>query len=236
MKPSILISSGDAEFYLLLSHILEVDGFAAALVDGVEETFDRAAEMQPQAIVMDCRPGSFCGADACLLLKRNPDTAMIPVVALVSPGAENQHVDLLKAGVDESFIRPFAPAKLLDFLHATLAHEMRNGFHENGNGYSLHYGDIEMSLDTYRVRCGGRAIHLGPIEFRLLRHLLRKPGQVFSRDELISAAWPENIYVEARTVDVHIGRLRKTLKSVVDADMIRTVRSAGYALAEKTLG
>ncbi len=229
MKPLILICTADADFYLLLSHILEVDGFASVLADTIEETFLLAAEKQPEAAILDCQPDSFSGAEVCERLKQDPQTQDIPVVALIGAGAETQHVDLLKAGVDESFIRPVAPAKLLGFLQTNLAeHPLSDDASEGGK--FLNYGDIEMSLVHYRVSRGGQDIHLGPIEFRLLHHLLQNPGQVFSRDELISAAWPENIYVELRTVDVHIGRLRRALATVEGTDVIRTVRSAGYAL------
>lgn len=233
MKPLILINSRDADFYLLLNHILEVDGFTTMLADGIEETVNLAAEKEPESIVLDCRPGSFSGADACARLKQDAEICHIPVVALISPGAERQQVELLKSGVDESFVRPVAPAKLLDFLRARLAKNKPGPNRANGDSQSLTFGDIEMNLDTYRVRRNGAEVHLGPIEFRLLRYLLQHPEQVFSREELIGAAWPENIYVGLRTVDVHIGRLRKTLKSVAETDVIRTVRSAGYALSEQ---
>lgn len=230
MKPLILISSGDADFYLLLSHILEADGFNTILAGGIEETLHLVMEKEPQAIVLDCRPGVFSGADVCTRLKQNPQTFSITTVALIGPGAESQFVDLLKAGVDESFVRPIAPVKLLDFLQTMLANTepILNGVDVRRN--CLNYADIVMNLNTRRVRRNGIEIHLGPIEFKLLRHFLQTPEQVFSRDELISAAWPDNIYVEARTVDVHMGRLRKTLKREAGTDVIRTVRAAGYAL------
>lgn len=231
MKPLILISTADADLYLLLSHILEVDGFTPLLADTVEETIFVATEKSPEAAILDCQPSSFSGTDVCKKLKLDPQTQSIPVVALIRPGAEEQHVDLLKAGVDEIFIRPFAPAKLLDFLRAKLT-DVRVDSGADGRDQVLIYGGIEMSLIHYRVCRNGKKIHLGPIEFRLLHHLIKSPGKVFSRDELISAAWPENIFVELRTVDVHIGRLRKALECLEGTDMIRTVRSAGYALRE----
>jgi two-component system phosphate regulon response regulator PhoB len=232
VKPLVLVNSRDVDFYLLINHILQVDGFAAALVGSKEEMLCIAAQKLPVAILLDCRPQSFSGVSTCAQLKQNPKTASISVVAFVSPGLENQYVDLLRAGVDESFVRPIAPAKLLNFLHERLA-SLNGASRANGSDESLYYGDIEMSLNTLRVYRNGTEIHLGPIEFRLLRHLLENPGHVFSRDQLINAAWPQNIFVEARTVDVHIGCLRRSLKRATGIDVIRTVRSAGYALNDQ---
>lgn len=233
MNTNVLVSSENVEFYLLLKHILEVDGFNPALAGSIEETIRLVAEEQPAAIVLDCRSGAFSGADICTQLKQEPSTSSIPIVALVGPGAEYQYVDLLKTDVDESLPGPVAPAKLLDFLRKKLVIGQSVQNYVDGNARYLNYGDIEMNLDAFRVHRNGNKIHLGPIEFKLLRHLLQCPGQVFSRDELIGAVWPDNIYVEVRTVDVHIGRLRKSLKLEGGTDVIRTVRSEGYALNDK---
>ncbi|TIY04511.1 MAG: response regulator transcription factor [Mesorhizobium sp.] len=205
MKPLVLICSQDAEFYLFLSHILEVDGFATEPAGGAKEALALADEREFRAVVLDCGPASITGSPICARLKRQPRTGGLPIIALIAPGAENQHLDLLKAGIDESFVRPIAPAKLLDCLRARLAL-------------------------TKRGRGNGHDIHLGPIEFNVLRLLIEAPGKVFSRDELIGAAWPANIHVGARTVDVHISRIRKALKTASPGSVIRTVRSAGYSL------
>ena len=135
---------------------------------------------------------------------------------------------LREAGANESFVRPLAPAQLLDFLRATLAAFPMTA----GEDRRLRFADLEMNLNTYRVFRNSQEVHLCPIEFRLLRHMLARPGKVFTRDELIRAAWPSNIFVDARTVDVHIGRLRRTLKAAAERDLIRTVRSAGYAVSD----
>ncbi|WEX91621.1 response regulator transcription factor (plasmid) [Sinorhizobium garamanticum] len=229
MKPLVLICSQDAELYLFLSHILGEDGFTSEPAGGVKEALALTDEREFQAVVLDCGPTSATGSTICVRLKGEPRTARLPVIALIAPGAENQHLDLLKAGIDESFVRPVAPAKLLDFLRAKLALPKRGS---NGieNGSWLCCGSLEMKFDAHRVRGNGHNIHLGPIEFNLLRHLLEAPGKVFSRDELISAAWPDNIHIGARTVDVHISRIRKALKSASPGSVIRTVRSAGYSL------
>jgi two-component system phosphate regulon response regulator PhoB len=229
MKPVILIYSIDMEFYSLLNHILDVAGFASKLTNSAEEAFLAAARNRPFAIILDCQPSSPF-AELCARLKQDQKTADIFVVALVGHNAEAQYADLLKAEVDESFVRPLTPARLLDALRSALA-ALPFVPREGDQHRRLSFADIEMNLNTYRVYRAGKELHLCPIEFRILRHLLARPGQVFSRDELIRAVWPDNIFVDARTVDVHIGRLRRTLKAVAETDMIRTVRSAGYALA-----
>ncbi|QPC96010.1 DNA-binding response regulator (plasmid) [Mesorhizobium sp. INR15] len=229
MKPLIVICSHDAEFYLVLSHILAVDGFTSALASNVDEMLELAAETPVQAWVLDCRPDNQM-AVTCSRLRQDTRTTSLPVVALIAPGAESQHIALLKSGIDESFVRPLAPAKLLDYLRSRLG----TGRQSRQAGMSLAYGDIEMQLDTHHVRCNGREILLGPIEFKLLRHMLQNTQKVLSRDELIGVAWPGNVYVGPRTVDVHISRLRKSLKQASDNNVIRTVRLGGYALESHT--
>ncbi|MGX9181655.1 winged helix-turn-helix domain-containing protein [Mesorhizobium sp. BHbdii] len=234
MKPLVLICSEDAEFYLFLSHILEVDGFATELAGGVEETVRQATEREPQAVVLDCQPASAVGQAICARLKGEIRTSARPVVALIAPGAaEHQHLDLLKTGIDESFVRPFAPAKLLAYLRAELGMAPLGSDGGEG-GESLIFGELEIRPASHRVRCNGHQLHLGPIEFNLLCHLIENPGKACSRDELIGAAWPANIHVGPRTVDVHISRLRRTLKKVSSENVIRTIRSAGYALEQET--
>jgi two-component system phosphate regulon response regulator PhoB len=234
MKPSIAICSQDPEFYLLLSHILEVDGFTSALAGTIEEVLELAAKNSVQAVVLDCRPDNQVAASSARL-KAHARTSALPCVALVSPGAEIQHIELLRSGIEERFVRPIAPAKLLECLRAKLAIGKSP---ETGsqNGKSLRYSDVEMQIETHRVRCNGREILLGPIEFRLLRYMLERPEKVISRDEFIGVGWPDSVNVGARTVDVHISQLRKLLKQSCRSAAIRTVRLAGYALEHRASG
>ncbi|MDX8527966.1 response regulator transcription factor [Mesorhizobium sp. MSK_1335] len=228
MKPLVLICSQDAEFYLFLSHILEVDGFSAELID-VEDAVPQAAEREPQAVVLDCLPAGAIGPTICARLKSEVEAGAVRVVALIAPGAEHQHVELIKTGIDESFMRPFAPAKLLAYLRRELA-VARLGLNGRNGRESLNCGPLEIRLASHRVNCNGEQLHLGPIEYNLLCYLIENPGKVCFRDELVHAAWPHNIHVGPRTVDVHISRLRKTL---APHNFIRTIRSAGYALEEQ---
>lgn len=231
MKPLIVICSQDAEFYLLLNHILEVDGFSCALAGSIDEVLALAAQKQVQAVVLDCRPDNRMAAGSASL-KQDARTSALPCVALVSPGAEAQHIQLLRSGVDERFVRPFAPVKLLEYLRARLAVGQTSGQGPQDSKL-LAYSDVEMQIDAHRVRCAGKDISLGPIEFKLLRHMLANPEKVISREELITAAWPNSASVSARMVDVHISQLRKLLKRSSHSVGIRTVRLAGYALEDK---
>ncbi|MCT7378250.1 response regulator transcription factor [Chelativorans salis] len=232
MKPLVVICSQSAEFYLILEHILRVDGFDSVLAGNLEEALRLAAETTPAAFVLDCGRNGLFGPDLCTRLKQEEVTRAIPVVGLIAPGAEDQHIALLKAGVDESLVRPVAPAKLLDYLRARLP-RAQQPLSALGGGDTLVYGDLEIRPESGRVRCGGKEVQLGAIEFRLLRVLLEYPDRTFGRAELIAAAWPENIHVSARTVDVHISRLRKALRRLGRRDLIRTVRAAGYTLNDE---
>lgn len=229
MRPLILIGSTDSDYFLLLEHVLDVEGFETIFGRSVEEIVYLATECHPYAILLDCRTASFSASQACQHLKKEPRTAGISTIALIGPGAESQYDDLLKAGIDENFVRPIAPARLLDFLR-TRARGNRSFFKKATSDVSLSYAGIEMNAETRRVSRNGIDIHLGPIEFRLLQHLMRNPERVCGREELVANAWPRNIHVEPRTVNVHIGRLRKALRLDGSADPIRTVRSAGYTL------
>ncbi|MGX5832534.1 response regulator transcription factor [Mesorhizobium sp. 43Arga] len=229
MTPLVLICSEDAEFFLIFSHVLEVDGFATELAGGVEDAIRKAAEHEPQAVVLDCQVAGAAGPRICARLKGDLQTEALPVIALIASGAEHQQLDLLKAGIDESFLRPFAPAKLLAYLGGKLrAPLLPNG----GQWGSLNCGQLKMEFGSHRVHCNGQQLHLGPLEYNMLRHLMENPGKVCSRDELVGAAWPANIHVGARTVDVHVSRLRKALSP---HNVIRTIRSAGYALEEQEI-
>jgi two-component system phosphate regulon response regulator PhoB len=229
VRPLILIGSTDSDYFLLLEHILEADGFDTVFGKSVEEIVHLGRECNPYAILLDSWSGSLSASSACVRLKDDPRTAGILTIALIGPGAESQYVDLLKAGIDESFVRPLAPSKLLEFLRSRARRSGRYTKKMNGDA-SLFYAGIELNLETHRVKRNGVDIHLGPIEFKLLQHLLRNCEQVCGRGDLVAYAWPQNIHVEPRTVNVHIGRLRKALSLDGAPDLIRTVRSAGYAL------
>ncbi|WFP93010.1 winged helix-turn-helix domain-containing protein [Ensifer adhaerens] len=166
---------------------------------------------------------------ACVKLKQEPRTFGITTVGLIGPGAESRFIDLLKAGIDENFVRPIAPSKLLGFLRDRILLPNASG-PMAGDGRILAYAGIELNTNRHSVKCFGINVHLGPIEFRLLKFLMENREQACSRVQLIEAGWPERRFVDAKTVNVHIGRLRKALSAAGGADLIRTVRSSGYML------
>lgn len=225
---SIIIASTDVDYYLLLSHILSEAGFVVLPASGVEEIIHLSNEANPFAILLDCRSDDHFAVDACLDLKRDATTFGIPTIALIGPGAEQQYLSLMKAGVDESFVRPITPRKLIGFLERLAGLPVTGRATADGRA-TLLYADIAIDLDAHRVSRKGRPIHLGPIEFRMLRHLIEHAGQVCSRDALVEAAWQQGRFVDRRTVNVHIGRLRQAL-SESGGNVIRTVRAAGYIL------
>lgn len=231
MKPLVLICTEDIDFFLLLDHVLETEEFRCMLATNHDEILKAVVEEIPGVVVLDCKPQSFSATDVFNHLKNKPETASTPVVALVDHGAETDYVRLLKSGIDDAFTKPVSPASLIERIRTILKGEHRAAL---SGSDALQYADIEMNLNSRRVRRNGKEIHLGPIEYKLLQHLLKSPEQVFSRDELIGAVWPSNVYVEPRTVDVHVGKLRKALKSVAPRDLIRTVRAVGYALTDQT--
>ncbi|QLL66277.1 response regulator transcription factor (plasmid) [Sinorhizobium mexicanum] len=229
-RPLVLICSDNADFYVLLSHILVREGFQTILV-GDDDVFEQASVKEVTAIILDSAREPSITLTACAAIKGTDATSHIPTIALVSAGDERHYLNLLKAGIDENFVRPVSPARLLAYL-SSLVQSGANRPRPAGENPTPTVGFGALKLDEGRrtVSYGDREIQLGPIEFKLLRRLFESPGRVFSRLELIEAAWPPNIYVQARTVDVHVGRLRRSLQRLTGLALIRTVRAAGYAI------
>ncbi|WP_085027752.1 response regulator transcription factor [Ensifer aridi] len=230
-KPSVLICSGNANFYVLLAHILASEGFQTTLVSE-EEIVDQAATRPVTAIILDSAEDSELTLRTCAAIKASDVTSRIPTIALVSSGDERYYLALLKAGVDENFVRPVSPARLLAYLGSL----PRNGANDKpptvaqGEKGAGTFGALRIEPGRRLVRYGDEEVQFGPIEFNLLRCLLEAPGRVRSRLDLIAAAWPSNRYVQPRTVDVHIGRLRRSLEHLTGRNLIRTVRVTGYAI------
>ncbi|NOT41201.1 MAG: response regulator, partial [Alphaproteobacteria bacterium] len=165
------------------------------------------------------------GIEVCRRLRARQETRNTPIVMLTARDEENDRVRGLDTGADDYISKPFSMGELLARLRAVMR-RLRPGLTDD----RVACGDIVMDRIAHRVKRGEREVHLGPTEFRILDHLMQHPGRVFSREQLLDAVWGSDVYVEARTVDVHIGRLRKALMDGAEADPIRTVRSAGYAL------
>jgi len=192
-------------------------------MDG-EEALIMAAERTPDLILMDWMLPKLSGVEACRRLRRREETRNTPVIMLTARGDETDRVTGLDYGADDYMVKPFSIPELFARTRALLRRAQPSLLEE-----IIRQGDIEIDTKAFRVKCGDTQIHLGPTEFRLLDHFMRHPGRVFSREQLLDAVWGRDVYVEARTVDVHIGRLRKALKKTSHKDPIRTVRSAGYA-------
>jgi two-component system phosphate regulon response regulator PhoB len=229
LKPLILVVEDEPGLVEMLAYNLEREGFRAATAGNGEEALLMAAEQTPHLILLDWMLPLMSGLEVCRQLRRNPKSRDIPIIMLTARGEEADRVRGLNSGADDYIVKPFSPAELVARVRAVLRRTSPSLAEE-----VLRFGDILMDLAGHRVRRNGRDVHLGPTEFRLLRHFMQHPGRVFSREQLLDLVWGHDVYVELRTVDVHIRRLRKALNDENDEDVIRTVRSAGYAMDMKT--
>jgi two-component system phosphate regulon response regulator PhoB len=226
--PTILIVEDEAPLVTLLRYNLEREGFAVLDAQDGEEAMAIAREQKPDLVLLDWMLPLMSGIELCRQLRRNPETRALPVVMLTARGEEGDKLRGLDSGADDYVTKPFSPSELVARIRAVLRRA-----HPAPLDETLRYEDLAMDLAAHRVRRNGRELHLGPTEFRLLRFFLEHPGRVFSREQLLDGVWGRDVYVEPRTVDVHIRRLRKAINGPRDRDLIRTVRSAGYALDAK---
>jgi len=224
MNPSILVVEDEDALATLLEYNLSKEGFRVSLAPDGEEALLKVDEETPDIVILDWMLPKVSGIEVCRRLRQGAKTRNLPIIMLTARGEESDRIRGLDTGADDYVVKPFAMSELTARVRAVLR-RIRPGLTED----VARYGDIVMDRVAHRVRRGGKEIHLGPTEFRLLDHFMRHPGRVFSREQLLDAVWGSEIYVEARTVDVHIGRLRKALGED-GGDPIRTVRSAGYSL------
>jgi two-component system phosphate regulon response regulator PhoB len=192
-----------------------------------EEALLVAAEEKPDLVLLDWMLPQLSGIEVCRRLRGRQETRNVPIIMLTARGEETDRIRGLDTGADDYLTKPFSMTELLARLRAVLR-RIRPSLAED----VVHAGDIELDRAAHRVRRAGREVHLGPTEYKLLEHLIQHPGRVFSREQLLDAVWGSDVYVEARTVDVHVGRLRKALGVEGVRDPVRTVRSAGYALED----
>lgn len=223
--PQILVVEDEAAIATLLRYNLEREGFGVIEARDGEEALLLAKERKPDAIVLDWMLPLLSGIEVCRQMRRLPETRTTPIVMLTARGEEADKVRGLDSGADDYVTKPFSPSEFVARLRALLRRAR-----PSLGGDRLAYDDLSMDLVGHRVKRGGRDLHLGPTEFRLLRHFLEHPGRVFSREQLLDQVWGPDVYVEQRTVDVHIRRLRKAINGEGESDLIRTVRAAGYAL------
>ena len=229
-KPHVLIVEDEAALVTMLRYNLESEGYRVSeAVDG-EEAILLVIEEPPDLILLDWMLPSLSGIEVCRRIRRNESFRDVPIIMLSARGEDSDRVRGLDSGADDYITKPFSPRELMARVRAVLRRS------QPSDNERLVYGDIEMDLARHRVQRGARDLHLGPTEYRLLRHFLESPGRVFSREQLLDAVWGRDVYVETRTVDVHIRRLRKTLNEGGLPDLIRTVRSAGYAIDGADIG
>ena len=224
-KPTLLLVEDDRALADLLIWHFEREGYEIVRTADGDEALILAEERTPDLVILDWMIEGVSGIEVCRRLRRRSSTAHVPIIMLTARGEESDRIRGLETGADDYVTKPFSPRELLARVGAVLR-RMRPAL----AGEQLSYGDMEMDVASHRVRRAGRAVQLGPTEFRLLRHFMEHPGRVFSRERLLEAVWPHDPDVDARTVDVHIRRLRKAINAGGRSDLIRTVRSAGYAL------
>jgi two-component system phosphate regulon response regulator PhoB len=225
VQPYILVMEDEDALSTLLQYNLEKEGYDVAVAADGEEGLVQIDERMPDIVLLDWMLPKVSGIEVCRRLRGRPETRNLPIIMLTARGEESDRVRGLDTGADDYLTKPFSMVELIARIRAVLR-RIRPGLAEDRVGH----GDIIIDRVAHRVRRAGTEVHLGPTEFRLLDHFMRHPGRVFSREQLLDAVWGSDVYVEARTVDVHVGRLRKALDVGGSANPIRTVRSAGYSL------
>ncbi|GJL93660.1 MAG: DNA-binding response regulator [Hyphococcus sp.] len=221
----ILIVEDEEALATLLEYNLAKENFEVSVASDGEEALLRIQESAPDLIILDWMLPSVSGIEICRRLRSKPETQNLPIIMLTARSEEADRIRGLDTGADDYLTKPFSTNELIARVRAVLR-RIRPGLVED----KVIVGDIEVDRVSHRVIRGDKEIHLGPTEFRLLDHFIQHPGRVFSREQLLNAVWGTDVFVEVRTVDVHIGRLRKALNKYKQGDPIRTVRSAGYAL------
>ncbi|GGG98659.1 MAG TPA: phosphate regulon transcriptional regulatory protein PhoB [Oceanicaulis sp.] len=225
MQPHVLVVEDEDALAELLQYNLKKEGFRVTVAADGEEAMILVEERQPDIILLDWMLPRVSGIEVCRRLRGRQETRNIPIIMLTARGEEADRIRGLDTGADDYIIKPFLMNELFARVRAILR-RIRPGLADD----KVVVGEITIDRVAHRVSRAGRDIHLGPTEFRLLDYFMQHPGRVFSREQLLDAVWGSDVYVEARTVDVHVGRLRKALNNGHEIDPIRTVRSAGYAL------
>ncbi len=225
MKPEILIVEDDAALAELLVWNFTAEGYEVRQTGDGEEALIMCREKLPDAIVLDWMIDNVPGIEVCRQLRKAPASKTVPIIMLTARGEEEDRIRGLKTGADDYLTKPFSPRELMARIEALLRRSR-----PSLGGETLVFANIELDPTTHRVRRAGQSIHLGPTEFRLLRYFIERPARIHSRDQLLDAIWGMDKNIDLRTVDVHIRRLRKAINLPGLVDVIRTVRSAGYAL------
>jgi len=222
---TVLVVEDDESLRTLVEYNLGKEDFEVVAARDGEEALLKVEESKPDIIILDWMIPNVSGIEVCRQLRARPQTRGIPIIMLTARADEADRVRGLDTGADDYVVKPFSMEELTARIRAVLR-RLRPSLVSD----TVVCGDIEIDRTAHRVRRNNEEVHLGPTEFRLLDHLMQNPGRVFSREQLLNAVWGSDVFVEARTVDVHIGRLRKALAKYGEGNPIRTVRSAGYSL------
>ena len=225
--PHILVVEDEQALGLLLSYNLEAEGFTVERVERGDDAELRLSELPPDLVILDWMLPGVSGLEICRRLRARESTRTLPVIMLTARGEEAERVRGLSVGADDYVVKPFSVPELMARVRSLLRRSRPERVASR-----LSAADLDLDRETRRVRRGGRDIHLGPTEFRLLEYLMERPGRVFSRSQLLDGVWGLSVEIDERTVDVHVGRLRKSLSRGRERDPIRTVRGAGYAFDE----
>jgi two-component system phosphate regulon response regulator PhoB len=228
MKPRILIVEDEEPLALLLRYNLENEGYAVDTVGRGDEAEIKLRESLPDLVILDWMLPGVSGIEICRRLRTRSSSDKLPILMLTARGEESERVRGLATGADDYVVKPFSVPELIARVNALLRRAKPGAV-----ASVLKAGDLELDREKRRVHRGGRELSLGPTEFRLLEFLMSSPGRVFSREQLLDGVWGRDVYVDERTVDVHVGRLRKALNRGRERDPIRTVRGSGYSFDER---
>ena len=224
MPTKVLVVEDEEALTLLLRYNLEAEGYTVDSVARGDDAEIQLKEQVPDIAVVDWMLPGISGIELCRRIRAREETRRLPVIMLTARGEEGDRVRGLATGADDYIVKPFSVPEFLARVKALLRRTDPNLLSDK-----LVAGDIELDRDSRRVKRNGTELHLGPTEFRLLEFLMRSPGRVFTREQLLDNVWGRDVYIDERTVDVHVGRLRKAIKAQSGSDPIRTVRGAGYA-------
>ena len=227
MNARVTVVEDEEALSVLLRYNLEAEGFTVDTIMRGDEADLRLKEEVPDLLILDWMLPGLSGVELCRRLRLRPETERMPIILLTARGEESERVRGLSVGADDYVVKPFSTPELMARVKGLLRRAKPERISSQ-----LTAGDIDLDRETHRVRRAGREVKLGPTEFKLLEFLLQAPGRVFSREQLLDGVWGRDIYVDERTVDVHVGRLRKAINRGHQRDPIRTVRGAGYALDE----
>src|SRR3954447_1191798 len=228
MNPHVMIVEDEEALTMLLRYNLEASGYTVETVARADEADTRLKEAVPDLVVLDWMLPGLSGIELCRLLRARPETKALPIIMLTARGEESERIRGLSTGADDYIVKPFSVPELVARVGALLRRASPERVAD-----VLSFGDIEIDREKKRVSRSGRAVELGPTEYRLLEFFMQRPGRVFSREQLLDGVWGSEIYIDERTIDVHVGRLRKALNRGHETDPIRTVRGAGYALDDR---